>query len=95
MIVIVIDAAPENIRGELTKWLLETKPGVHVGNVSGLVRDLLWEKIENYIPRLNALLIYSANNEQGFAIKMTGDPYRSVVDFDGIQLIKTKENQYF
>ena len=33
MVVIVIDNAPEKLRGELTRWLLETKPGVFVGKI--------------------------------------------------------------
>ena len=90
MVVMVIENAPLKVRGELTKWLLETKPGVFVGNVSALVRDKLWEKVCEDTLMLSALLIYSSNNEQGFEIEMLGEPYRSVVDFDGVKLIKTQ-----
>lgn len=90
MTVIVIESAPDSLRGELTRWLLETKPGVFVGNTNKMVRELLWEKIANHPQKLNAIVIYSANNEQGFAMLMTGEPYRSVIDFDGIQLIRIK-----
>ena len=31
MIVLVIDNAPLKLRGELTKWLMEIKPGVFAG----------------------------------------------------------------
>ena len=34
------------------------------------------------------LLIYNSDNEQGFAIKMAGILRRSVIDLDGVQLIK-------
>ena len=88
MIVIVMDNASEKLRGELTKWLLEVKPGVLVGKTSALVREKLWEKVENDESKTGALLIYNSDNEQGFAIKMTGIPRRSVIDLDGIQLIK-------
>ena len=45
MVVIVIDNASAKLRGELTKWLLEVKPGVFVGKVSAMVRERLWDKI--------------------------------------------------
>ena len=88
MTVIVMDNASEKLRGELTKWLLEVKPGVLVGKTSALVREKLWEKVENDESKSGALLIYNSDNEQGFAIKMTGILKRSVIDLDGIQLIK-------
>lgn len=88
MIVIVIENASEKLRGCLTKWLLETKPGVFVGKVSASVRSLLWEKICFDYKRKGALMLYSSDTEQGFRIEMCGEPKRAVVDIDGIQLIK-------
>lgn len=89
MVVIVIDNAPEKLRGELTRWLLETKPGVFVGKISASVREKLWEKVCEDYKRTGALLLYSSDSEQGFRIEMCGDPKRSVIDIEGIQLIKT------
>ena len=34
MTVIVLDCAPESIRGELTRWFLELKPGVFAGKLT-------------------------------------------------------------
>ena len=90
MIVLVIDNAPERLRGELTRWLLEAKPGVLVGKVSAVVREKLWEKVCADSQRTGALLLYSSDSEQGFRIEMCGDPKRTVIDIDGIQLIKTR-----
>ena len=45
MVVFVIENAPENLRGELTRWLLETKPCVFIGNVNAVVIEKLWEKM--------------------------------------------------
>lgn len=87
----VIENAPEALRGELTKWCLEVKPGVLVADLSKRVREELWKKVlEVKIP---ALLIYSYVNEQGFMIEMAGEPYRSIVDMDGILLI-AKSRKY-
>lgn len=88
MIVIVVDNAVNSLRGELTRWIIEVKPGVFVGKVSGLVREKLWKKVES-TDHNGALMVYSDDTEQGFSMKMCGNPTRSIVDIDGIQLIKT------
>ena len=36
----------------------------------------------------NCLLAYSTNNEQGFTMETYGNLRRSIIDFDGLQLIK-------
>lgn len=87
MIVLVMDNAPANLRGELTKWLLEVKPGVFAGKISALVRQKLWERICNNKNVAGAVLLYSMNNEQGFSMEMHGTPYRKVVNINGLQLI--------
>lgn len=87
MVVIVIEKAPLKLRGEMTRWLLETKPGVFVGNISAMVREKLWKKICEDEIALSAIIIYSAANEQGFRMEMTGEPQRRVIELEGIQLI--------
>ena len=90
MVVIVLDSAPEKLRGELTRWLLETKPGVFVGQISAAVRERLWQKVQDNNQCAGALLIYSSDTEQGFRMDMCGDHKRTVVDIDGVQLIKVQ-----
>lgn len=88
MTVFVIENAPDRLRGELTRWLLEIKPGVFAGRVSALVREQLWNKVLDERPYLSAIQLYSYNCEQGFRIEMTGEPKRHVVDLEGIQCIE-------
>lgn len=88
MIVLVTEKAPPRLRGELTRWLLETKPGVFAGKVSAMVREKLWEKVCAEEPTVSAVMIYAAANEQGFNMKMHGEPQRQVVELEGVQLIK-------
>lgn len=90
MVVILMDNATEKLRGEVTKWLLEVKPGVFIGNISAAVRERIWSKIQNGNEQTGGLLVYNYANEQGFRIEMCGDPRRSVIDIDGIQLIRIK-----
>ncbi len=40
-------------------------------------------------------MIYSASNEQGFSMKMHGEPQRQVVEMEGIQLIKSGLRERF
>ena len=87
MTVIAIDNAPENIRGELTRWFLELKPGVFVGNINVRIRELLWERICKADLMTGAVMVFSFPNEQGFKMQVYGDPKRKVEDFEGVQLI--------
>ncbi|HEX6937939.1 MAG TPA: type I-E CRISPR-associated endoribonuclease Cas2e [Longimicrobiales bacterium] len=89
MVVIVLERVPASVRGELSRWMLEVRTGVFVGRVSALVRDKLWEFIEARVAEEGAcFLIHRAEGEQGFNIRVAGDPSRSVEDFDGIGLIR-------
>ncbi len=88
MLVLVTENASESLRGELTKWLLEVKTGVFVGKVSAIVREKLWDKVGLDRNLSGALMIYSADTEQGFKIELIGDPRRTLVDLDGLQLVK-------
>lgn len=90
MVVFVLENATEKLRGTLTRWLIEAKPGVFVGSLNALVRDKLWDMIPDHAPK-GALMICSCNNEQGFQMKMYGIPTRSIADLDGLQLIKIQQ----
>ena len=88
MVVLVTEGLKPGFRGELTRWLLEAKSGVFVGNVSATIRDIIWDKVIEQSEG-SSVLIYSSDTEQGFSMRMSGTPARSVVDIEGILLIKT------
>lgn len=88
MTVIVLDCAPESIRGELTRWFLELKPGVFAGKVNVRIRELLWHRIVQLSETAGAVMLYNAPTEQGFEIRLHGEPRRQVIDLEGVQLIK-------
>lgn len=89
MVVMVMENAPEGLRGELTRWMLETKAGVFVGTVSATVRDRLWDKVTTQSIEGGAIMIYSSDTEQGFRLEMHGSPRRQIIDIEGVYLIKT------
>lgn len=90
MTVIILENSSERLRGLLTRWLLEVKPGVFVGKISYTVRVRLWKKVQEE-KVMGGLLIYSANTEQGYDIEMFGSLYRSVIDLNGVKVISIRK----
>ena len=91
MVVIVLESVPKSVRGELTRWLLEVRAGVFVGNISAIVRDKLWEMLCQKLKGGNALLMHTAANEQSYSIRTQGDSSYKIRDFDGLFLVTTKQ----
>ena len=90
MMVLVLERVPASLRGELTRWMLELRPGVFVGRPSALVREKLWERACANMKDGAGMLVYSSDAEQGFTIRYWGDTKRSIVDFDGLSLVQIK-----
>lgn len=88
MTVLIVERVSASLRGELSRWMLEPRTGVFVGRLSALVREKLWELVCEKALVGGAVLIQQADSEQGFAVRTWGEPRRSVVDFDGLQLVQ-------
>jgi len=91
MTVIVLIAAPEGLRGHLTRWMVEVNAGVFVGNPGRRIRDRLWTLLATRIDTGQAVLVEPANNEQGWAVRTAGEERWRPIDFDG--LILTARNR--
>ena len=87
MTVIVLERVTIGLRGELSRWMIEIQPGVFVGTLSALVRDLVWDYVTSELRTGAGVLIYQTNTEQGFKLEMCGKTRRVVRDFDGLQLV--------
>jgi CRISPR-associated protein Cas2 len=87
MIVLLMEKVPVSLRGEITRWMIELRPGVFAGNLSAMVRDKLWEHICQKLRGGAATLLQSAANEQGYTVRTFGDTARKIRDFDGLQLV--------
>jgi len=87
MVVMILERVPVSLRGELTRWLVEPYPGVFVGHVTAAVRDRLWEKCCRGKQIGGVVQVWSTNTEQRFEMRMAGLTRRTVVDFDGLQLV--------
>lgn len=88
MIVLICTNVRPSLRGELSRWMIEADAGVFVGNVSGRVRDRLWNKVVEELQEGTAILVHSASTEQGFAVRCHGAPNRTPVDYDGLVLMR-------
>ena len=86
MIVITLTNCPPQIRGDLTKWLLEINTGVYCGQLSARVRDELWQRICDNIQDGRATMVYSAPGEQHLDFKIHNSDWQPI-DYDGLKLI--------
>jgi len=89
MLVMILERVPVSLRGELTRWLLEPKPGVYVGDVSAMVRDRLWQKCcTRATHKWGVIQVWTTNNEQGYDLRTYGHTRREVVDHEGLKLMR-------
>lgn len=70
----------------MSRLAIEVKPGVFIANINARVRDKLWQKVCKKW-QADSLMIYTTNNEQGYAIRSFGNPSREILDQDGIFLM--------
>ncbi len=78
---------PPRLRGDLSKWLCEINTGVYVGNVSGRVRDALWNRVCQNLKSGQATMVFNAAGEQKMDFR-THNTVWEAVDFDGIKLMR-------
>jgi len=84
--VIVLIAAPEGLRGHLTRWMIEVAAGVFVGNPSARVRDRVWMVLADRVGSGQAIMVEPADNEQRWAVRTAGHDRWYPVDLDGLIL---------
>ncbi len=87
LMMFITENVSSGLRGELTKWMLQLKPGVFIGTLSSLVGEKLWEKIQKKQEEGGAIWVKGANTEQRFKLFKSGNTNWSVSDFEGLQLI--------
>lgn len=88
MTVIILERVPVGLRGELTRWMLELHAGFFVGSLTAIVRDLLWEQVCDQMREGAGFLAYQTNNEQGFALRSCGATNRTLIQVEGLFLVR-------
>lgn len=86
MTVIVLVAAPEGLRGHLTRWMVEVQAGVFVGSLSRRIRDRLWLLLSDRIRDGQVVMVEPAKNEQGWTMRTAGRDRWAPADLDGLIL---------
>ncbi len=87
MTVVILTAVPPGLRGHLTRWLLEISPGVFVGYLSARVRELIWERVVEFLEDGRALMVYASSGEQRLSFKVHGHDW-TPVEYDGVTLMR-------
>jgi len=87
MLVIVVENAPNRLRGRLALWLLEIRAGVYVGKVSRRIREMIWKNITIGIEDGNAVMAWSTNTESGYDFMTYGKNRRIPKEMDGLRLV--------
>ncbi len=87
MVLLIVERATKSLRGKVSRWMIEPRTNVFVGNMTSTVREQIWDTVCR--GRVGgALIIYPAQNEQGFKIENHRDTTRQIVDVDGLQLVR-------
>jgi CRISPR-associated protein Cas2 len=87
MTVVVTENAPPRLRGRLAVWMVETRAGVYVADLSERVREMIWETIEQGLEAGNVMMAWSTNTESGFDFRTLGSNRRIPRDMDGLKLV--------
>jgi len=87
MLVIVVENAPQRLRGRLAVWLLEVRAGVYIGKVSRRIREMIWKQIQTGIGDGNAVIAWATSTESGFDFETLGANRRIPLEMDGIKLV--------
>jgi len=89
MVIMILDKTSAALKGELTRWMLEPKTGMFIGNMSAMVRERLWKKVMSESEKCEgATMVYSTNTEQGYEVIQFGNSTREVVDIEGLKLMR-------
>jgi len=89
MLLIDLLDAEQRLEGQISRKLLEIRPGVYVGSLPKRQLEVLWDAVVESKPRA-ALLVYAAKTETGVSMKSLGDHRYKIVDSDGLQLVSFK-----
>ncbi len=90
MLVIVVENVPPRLRGRLALWLLEVRAGVYLGNLSRKRREGLWQEVAEHLGEGNAVMAWTADNEQGYHFATQGENRRHPTAFDGLWLVSVE-----
>ena len=87
MLVMMLENVPTSLKGELSRWLIEPKAGVFLGNPTARIRERLWQNALKKRKGGYVLQIWSDSSPQGYSFRSEGESSRQLEDFEGIALV--------
>ena len=91
MVVMILECVPTVLRGELSRWLTPVGGGVHVGQISALVREELWKLALNKAGKGRVIQLWSCRGEPGYGLRVHGLVDSSLVDLEGLPMIAVRD----
>ena len=91
MLVMILECVPTVLRGELSRWLTPVGGGVHVGRVSALVREELWNLALKKAGKGRVIQIWSCRGEPGYGLRVHGLVDATLVDLEGLPMIAVRD----
>ncbi len=89
MMVIVVENASPRLRGRLSLWLSEIRAGVYVGVYSTRTRERIWDETRALLgDEGSGVIVWAAPTDSGFMFDSCGENRRSMVDVDGLTLVR-------
>ena len=94
MLVMILEAVPPSLRGELSRWLTPVCVGVYVGKVSTLVRDKLWERAVAKAGTGRIIQAWSQSGEPGYGLRAHGLTNSTLVDLEGLPMVAVQDSAW-
>ena len=94
MLVMVLEAVPPSLRGELSRWLTPVCVGVYVGKVSTLVRDKLWERAVAKAGTGRIIQAWNQSGEPGYGLRAHGLTNSTLVDLEGLPMVAVQDSAW-
>ena len=93
MLVMMVERSPASLRGLLSRWLVEVRSGVFLGNPSSRIREILWRTAIHRNHGGYSVQIWSDHSPQGFSYRTFGKSRVELVDFEGVCLARRSSQQ--
>jgi CRISPR-associated protein Cas2 len=94
MTILIVEGAPNRLKGRLTLWMSEIKTGVYVADCNRKMREWIWKTVKENIGRGSALIVWSTSRaEFGYDMDFVGSAHMEVVEYDGIKLMADRKNK--
>jgi CRISPR-associated protein Cas2 len=92
MLVVIANYLPPAVRGRMKLWFIEPKPNVFVSGIKDSVAENVIDYLYQHCPDDSGLIIFQRiNNTPGYKIRGLGEPQRTLISMNGLQLIQEKD----